>query len=130
MRLVTFFILGLILITSCQSNVNQKKGISKGFIEFKEKSFSFGTLNEGDVVGHRFTFINTGLEPVLILNVEKSCGCTDVRYPKVPVKSGDSAFVELVFDTRGWSGRQVKQVKVLSNDSIGIRELRIWADIN
>nr|WP_319398427.1 DUF1573 domain-containing protein [uncultured Carboxylicivirga sp.] len=129
MRLFFTSFIVLCLLVSCGNNKNQRKGISKGFVEFKEKSFSFGTLNEGDVVGHRFTFINTGIEPVMILNVEKSCGCTDVKYPQTPVRAGDSAFVEMVFDTRGWSGRQVKQVKVLANDSLGVRELRIWADV-
>jgi len=120
----------LLFLVSCHNKVATKRGISKGFVEFKEKSFSFGVLKEGDVVGHRFVFVNSGTEPVLVLNVEKSCGCTDVKYPQKPVRAGDSSFVELVFDTRGWQGRQVKQVKVLTNDSIGVRELRIWADVN
>lgn len=116
-------------LSACHQKVSKSKSLSKGFVEFKQKSYSFGRLKDGDVVGHRFWFVNIGTEPVAILHVEKSCGCTDVNYPKNLVMPGDSAFVELVFDTNGWSGRQVKQAKVLTNDSEGEKELRIWADI-
>jgi len=129
-QLVSAIIFSLLFVAmACQHKNGHRQGVSKGIVEFKEKSFSFGELKHGDVVGHRFKFINSGIEPVMIMHVEKSCGCTDVIYSHQPVLPGDSGFVELVFDTKGWNGRQVKQVKVLTNDSIGTRELRIWADI-
>lgn len=129
-RLSTGFALGILLLfLSCQVQREQKQGLSKGYIEFREKSFSFGEVKHGDVIGHSFKCYNTGSEPVTILHVKKSCGCTDVKYSQKPVLPGDSTYVEVVFDTRGWRGRQVKQIRVLSNDSIGERELRVWADV-
>ncbi|MCU4175411.1 DUF1573 domain-containing protein [Carboxylicivirga sp. N1Y90] len=127
--LVTIFLLVTLLGCSSSSSKNEGKG-TKGFLSFTEKVHNFGTIKHGDVVGYQFSCVNTGTEPVRILDVKKGCGCTDVKYPEQPVLAGDSAVVELIFDTKGWQGRQVKQVTVLTNDSVGFKELRIWADVN
>lgn len=125
---VTIFIFSTFACSTSRSSDNMNA--TKGFLTFTEKSHSFGSIKHGDVVGYQFTCVNTGVEPVRIINVKKGCGCTDVKYPQKPILAGDSAIVELIFDTRGWQGRQVKQVTVLTNDSVGSKELRIWADVN
>lgn len=125
----TFILIFFVYACSGKSKRLKEMDTSKGFIEFKQDSYSFGELTEGDVVGHRFKCFNSGVEPVHILHVDKTCGCTDVKYSKKPILPGDTTYVELIFDTKGWSGRQVKQVKVITNDSLPVKELRIWADI-
>lgn len=111
----------------CQQGVSSS---GKGLLVFPKNEFSFGELKEGAVVGHRFKCINEGSGPVVILDVKKGCGCTDVKFSSEPLLPGDSSTVELIFDTKGWSGMQVKRVVVVANDSIGSRELKIWANIN
>ncbi len=128
-KLSIFVIFVLGFIYACNTSAGKKSAATKGFIHFEKNSYSFGELVEGDVVGHRFKCFNTGTEPVIIMHVDKTCGCTDVKYSEEPILPGDSSYVELIFDTRGWSGRQVKQVKVITNDSLAVKELRIWADI-
>jgi len=100
-----------------------------GKLVFEELSYSFGTLKHGDVVGYRFKCYNSGKGPVSIHKVDKACGCTDVVYPKKPILPADTCYVEVVFDTNGWHGRQVKRVALMANDSVKVHELLIWAEI-
>ncbi|WP_430816817.1 DUF1573 domain-containing protein [Carboxylicivirga sp. RSCT41] len=127
-RLIGFFVFNVVVSVSC-INTAKKQPQGKGKLRFTELSYNFGELKHGDVVGHRFKVINDGAYPVVIQKVKKGCGCTDVVFPKKPIEAKDSAYVEVVFDTKGWNGRQVKQVVVHANDSIKKHELLIWASI-
>lgn len=127
-RLIGFLLFLVILLASCGIKQNSHpKG--KGKLKFTEVSYNFGELKHGDVVGHRFKVKNEGQYPVVIQKVKKGCGCTDVVFPKEPINAQDSAYIEVVFDTNSWHGRQVKQVVVHANDSIKRHELLIWANI-
>ncbi|MBK3519352.1 DUF1573 domain-containing protein [Carboxylicivirga marina] len=121
----------LTIIAGCNLNDNKQSASikGKGKLKFVELSHSFGELNHGDVVGHRFKVINEGKYPVVIQKVEKGCGCTDVIYKQQPIKPNDTTFIEVVFDTNGWHGRQVKQVVIHANDSIKKHELLVWTNI-
>jgi hypothetical protein len=125
------YILLVLVLLSCNENKNNQSGPQngKGKLRFTELSYNFGELHQGDVVGHRFALVNEGCFPVVIHEVEHGCGCTDALFPKSPIGPSDTAYIEVVFDTNGWSGRQVKQVVVLANDSIQKHELLIWASI-
>ena len=92
-----YIFLGIILACSCDSkskkqdgqevntptSVNDSNAIAK--IEFPQKSFNFGDLQEGEIVTHTFRFKNTGTKSLVILNVEASCGCTTPKYDKKPI---------------------------------------------
>jgi len=121
----------MVLALSCNTSQKGSEKLSGaiGKLKFEELSHNFGRLKHGDVVGHRFKFYNVGEGPVTIQKVDKACGCTDVIYPKKPVLLNDTAFVEVVFDTNGWLGRQVKRVAIMANDSVKVHELLIWAEI-
>lgn len=45
-------------------------------VEFEEATHDFGTIKEGEIVTHVFTFTNTGDEVLFLTNVKGSCGCT------------------------------------------------------
>ncbi len=121
-------VLLLVTAVSCGSR-QQSTSKGMGKLKFSELSHNFGELEQGDVVGYRFKVINEGQFTVVIQNVVKGCGCTDVIFPEKPIEARDSAYVEVVFDTNGWQGRQVKQVVVHANDSLKKHELLIWANI-
>ncbi len=128
-RIVLLF-LGVLVLSCTSSHHDSNQSGVKGNLNFEELSYNFGKLKHGDVVGHRFKFYNNGKVPVTIHAVDKGCGCTDVIYPQKPILSKDTAFVEVVFDTNGWYGRQVKRVVLLANDSARVHELLIWAEIS
>ncbi|WP_430810110.1 MULTISPECIES: DUF1573 domain-containing protein [unclassified Carboxylicivirga] len=124
----------LFLALSCSACIlgkkRQKEKIGSGKLRFTELSYNFGTLRHGDVVAHRFRVVNEGDYPVTIQEVSHQCGCTDAFFTKAPIDPADTGYVEVLFDTKGWQGRQVKQVVVMANDSVKRHELLVWASIN
>ena len=65
-------------------------------IEFKEQEYDFGSfepVGNDTLKSHSFRFYNTGQQPLVILHVASSCGCTRPQYSKTPIEPGDSGIV-------------------------------------
>lgn len=85
-------------------------------ITFEIKSHDFGDIVQGDKVEHIFTFSNTGTEPLIITNVEVTCGCTTPKgWPRDPIPPGGKGELTVAFSTAGKIGRQNKPVIIISN---------------
>lgn len=67
-------------------------------IAFDEIDYKFGEIAMGDKAVHRYTFTNTGTEPLVIENVKPSCSCTVGAYTHEPVAPGQKGFVETSMD--------------------------------
>lgn len=84
-----------------------------------EPRYEFGTINQGDIVEHVFTFRNTGTEPLVVTNVGVSCGCTTPEYTKDPVLPGKTGKITARFNSTGKMGQQNKVLTVSSNNAAG-----------
>jgi len=84
-------------------------------IEFTETQYDFGTILQGEIVRHVYTFTNTGEEPLLLSNVRGSCGCTVPRWPVERIAPGETASITVEFDSKGKKGRQSKKVTLTGN---------------
>ena len=82
--------------------------------KFEEEEYNFGTIKQGEVETHNFTFVNTGKEPLIISNAVGSCGCTVPTWPKEPILKGQSAVVQVHYDTKR-VGAFTKNVTITSN---------------
>jgi hypothetical protein len=83
---------------------------------FEADSLHFGTIAQGEKVRKTYVFENTGEAPLLIARVETSCGCTAMRdWPKTPISPGESAEIEVEFDSHNRSGFQRKTITVMAN---------------
>jgi Protein of unknown function (DUF1573) len=69
-------------------------------IAFDQTDHNFGEIAKGDKAVHRFTFTNTGTEPLVIENVKPSCSCTVGDYTKEPVAPGQKGFVETSMEAK------------------------------
>jgi hypothetical protein len=69
-------------------------------LEFEELVHDFGTIKEelGSIT-HAFKFTNTGDKPLVITNVQASCGCTTSGWTKEPVKPGETGEVLATYRT-------------------------------
>jgi len=83
-----------------------------------ENMFSFGDIEEGEVVSHEFKIFNSGDEDLVINKVRASCGCTAAAPEKDVLKSGESTIIKVTFNSARRSGRQKKYVYVFSNDKV------------
>jgi hypothetical protein len=81
-----------------------------------EFQFDFGEAVEGEIVKARFELTNTGKEPLKILDVRPSCGCTVADYSKETIAPGKKGWVEAKVDTDGLPGGEIaKTVTVMAN---------------
>jgi hypothetical protein len=71
---------------------------------FPENRHDFGPVPRGAKVKHDFLLVNHLAEPVTILNLRPSCGCTSGRAGASVVGPGQSAVIEAQMDTRNFVG--------------------------
>lgn len=85
-------------------------------VKFEETEYNFGTIIEGKVIEYRFHFTNTGKGPLVISAVEGSCGCTAIKnWPRTPIKPGEKAHIDAVFESEGFPGDAEKVFTMVAN---------------
>lgn len=98
-------------------------------ISFETDSYNFGTIVQGEKVSHTFTFRNIGDGNLVINDVTTSCGCTASKYSVEPVAPGENGTVEVIFDSYGREGKQLKSANVWTNCSSEPIQIQIFANI-
>jgi hypothetical protein len=86
-----------------------------GEIVFEKTSQEFGDIKQGQVVTAVFKFKNTGKTPVVLSNVQVTCGCTVPTWTKDPIAPGKSAEINATFNSAGKMGMQNKVITIFSN---------------
>ena len=90
------------------------------YIEFEKTAHDYGQIVLGDNGESEFTFKNLGSEPLVLLNVQTSCGCAAPSWPREPVMPGQEAMIKVQYNTHT-PGNIGRTVTVFSN-SLGGRE--------
>ncbi len=84
-------------------------------MKFKNEDHSFGNIPEGPAVSYDFEFVNISKEPIVLSNVQASCGCTTPTWPKEPIAPGKSSKITATYSTQGRPGPFTKTITVTSN---------------
>jgi len=99
-------------------------------ITWEENAYDFGEVIAGEKVEHTFRFSNTGSEPLVITNVQVTCGCTTPKgWPRDPIPPGKRAELVVQFNSAGKMGRQNKVVTVISNAVDGNSQVTFTATV-
>jgi hypothetical protein len=99
-------------------------------IEFEEKDFDFGKIRVESQNEHFFVIKNTGNKPLIIENVQASCGCTTPIKPERPIPPGQKDSIKVRFSPfQGMSGLIEKTVTVKTNTFIPVNQLFIRATV-
>ena len=104
-----------------------KKGTAS--ISFDKTEYDFGTVNEGAIVETSFKVTNSGKTDLVITNAKGSCGCTVPVWPKAPIKPGESADIDVKFNTSGKPNRQSKTVTLTTNTESGREVLTLKGSV-
>ena len=134
-RFLPLLLSSLILFVSC-SKTEDKKTIDVSVIEnmtvikFDKKELDFKYVEAGEVVQGSFVFTNEGKYPLVIYEVNTSCGCTVADYPKGEIAPGEQGTISVKYDSEGSSGMRItKDVTVNANTTPAKTKLRIIADV-
>lgn len=83
-------------------------------IKWKQVEINLGEIAQNQPVTVEFEFTNTGELPVIISNVQASCGCTSTNFSKTPVAPGETSKVTATYNA-ATKGIFKKTVTVTTN---------------
>lgn len=86
-------------------------------LSLKETAFSFGTIPQGKPVYHFFEVTNTGKDPMVISNVQTSCGCTTPEWSKEPIAPGATAKIRVGYNAAA-EGPFEKYITIMYNQNL------------
>ncbi|MFA5092848.1 MAG: DUF1573 domain-containing protein [Candidatus Omnitrophota bacterium] len=78
--------------------------------------WDFGQIKQDQILKHDFTFKNNTNTVLNILTVNTSCGCTASQADKKLLNPGDSATINVSFNSHGYAG-PVKQFIYVNTDN-------------
>ena len=86
-------------------------------LSLKETAFDFGTIPQGKPVYHFFEVTNTGKDPMVISNVQTSCGCTTPEWSKEPIAPGATAKIRVGYNAAA-EGNFEKFITIMYNQNL------------
>jgi hypothetical protein len=126
MKKISLFLMIATTLICC--NVKRKDKVADGIVSMAEIAardttavqvidsvYNFGTAAEGEKITYNFRFKNIGKKPLIITSTTASCGCTVPEKPEKPVLPGETAFIKVVFNSKGKTGTNHKTITVTSN---------------
>jgi hypothetical protein len=104
-------------LTFAQNSVKPEPAVKVDgpVLTLETSTHDFGNITQGDVVERVFKFKNTGNQPLIITNIQTSCGCTTPVWPRDPVMPGGSGEIKVGFNSAGKMNKQTKTLPILSN---------------
>ncbi len=98
-------------------------------ITFEETEFNFEDIYQGDKVEHVFNFENTGDAPLIITNVQTTCGCTATNWEREPILPGSKSSIKVNYNSASKMGRQNKIITIISNSVAPLNQLKITTNV-
>jgi hypothetical protein len=92
-------------------------------LQLKETTYNFGKIQQGRPVTHNFEIVNTGKEPLMLENVQASCGCTTPEWSKDAIQPGATSTIKVGYNaanegafhktiTISYNNHQIKQLSI------------------
>lgn len=102
---------------------------AQGKVKFNKMVHDFGKVKEAGVINYSFEVTNIGTAPVVITNVQASCGCTTPEWSKDPIMPGQTKAIKVGYDTKNRPGTINKTITVISNAENSQEVLTIKGDV-
>jgi len=122
--LIAAFLFGCMSINAQQQ---QQQPVKKnGSAKFVTDTHDFGNVNEsGGLVSFVFEFTNVGTDPLVLKNVQASCGCTTPDWPREPILPGKKGIIKVTYNPSGRPGSFDKTITVYSDGTPDTQMLKI-----
>ena len=124
-RIVCLFLIAIALGLPCLGLAQADNALPTNLttVSWKPDTLQFGIIEEGTILLDSFVLTNTGLLPYEIRGAKASCDCTVLRYPKTPIKPGQSASIRIEFDSQGKAGLTQPGIIIYDNSSPNLRRI-------
>ena len=129
----------VLLLASCGNNNDKKAAANTNgeaasadnltTVQWLDSVQNFGKVVDGEKVIITFHFKNTGTKPLIISNVQASCGCTVPSKPEEPIAPGAEGKITAEFNSEGRVGKATKNLTVQANIKEGIANLMFEGDV-
>ena len=105
------------LVTKAQTTTNTKPVETKPaeVIQLKETSYDFGKIQQGRPVTHNFELVNIGKDPLMLENVQASCGCTTPEWSKDAIQPGATSTIKVGYNAAA-EGTFTKTITITYNN--------------
>jgi hypothetical protein len=80
-------------------------------ILLRELTYDFGKIPQGRPVTHSFELVNRSKSPLLLENVQASCGCTTPEWSQAPIAAGTASVIKVGFNAAS-EGRFTKVITI------------------
>ena len=98
-------------------------------IALEETGYDFGEITEGVAVKHIFKFRNTGKVPLIITDVQTTCGCTVPDWNINPIQPNAVDEIAVKFNSTGREGRMDKPITIIANTFPARTELKLTGSV-
>lgn len=142
MKAVYFILLISFFATACNSektngridasDIETTSNVKEPKFEFKESSWDFGKIKQGERVEHTFKFKNVGNGDLIISSAAASCGCTIPDWPKEPIAPGEEGKIKVEFNSAGKSDMVTKDVTILANTNPvkSVLQIKVFVEVD
>lgn len=114
-------IIGFTVTASAQTD-------NKAEFKFTEEKHDFGKVPQGKPVTVKFEYTNVGEEPLILSNVQPTCGCTIADFTKTPVLKGAKGIITITYNA-AVAGVFTKTIVVTSNAKTPTKYLNIVGEV-
>jgi hypothetical protein len=121
-------ILAFVLVSAVAANAQAATSGPVMSFDKEITTIDYGTIEKGGDPIRKFKFTNTGNEPLIIKSAKGSCGCTVPTYPQEPIMPGESANIDVRYDTQR-VGMFTKTVTLTTNETSDTHTLTIKGEV-
>ena len=97
--------------------------------KFEKEIIDYGKIDKGANGERVFVFTNVGDAPLIIKNIQSSCGCTVPKKPEKPIMPGEKGEIKVSYDTKRVGGFS-KMITIYSNAKIARKVIKIKGYVN
>ncbi len=111
-----------------QDDDSMMASMEKTSIAFTKTEIDLGTIKQGVPKTINIPFTNKGSNPLMIYNVETSCGCTEAKWPDKPIKTKMQGEISVTYDAK-LPGKFIKTITIYGNLKEAAQRVQIKGEV-
>lgn len=115
MKNIVLLLVLTLIISSCTFRRPDIETVRKTKMEIVNPERHYYPILRGSELTAAYKFYNRGNEPLIIYDVQASCGCIEVNYPSGSIGKDDFGFITLDYDSSKNIGYVEFYVTIVSN---------------